>query len=327
MLKRIVPAILIILALSGCTAPQTDDTPTPTVTISPTPTVTAAPTPTPEPTPEPTPTPDPYFTSDEEITKDEETGYWLYRSPTLYVEINRIFDEVETQTYFVAEVRLKDGETERAGFGNPERPGRASSKLYKIAANYQAVLAINGDYIDNVRTDKKGIIIRDGVVYVDKNETDTLAFYPDGTMQIFRPDEITAEQLLEDGVKNTFSFGPTLIYDGVIEPDLKRRHLSSRNPRTALGMIEPYHFILIVVDGRQKGYSVGMTLVELADVFAAKGCQVAYNLDGGASATMSFMGENISQYNGSHTAQRSVPDALLFGFTPLLAEPEQEDAQ
>ena len=82
----------------------------------------------------------------------------------------------------------------------------------------------------------------------------------------------------------------------------------------------PIYFLLVVVDGRQSGYSAGMTYPQMAELFESYGCQVAYNLDGGASATMSFMGKNISRYDGSLTGQRSVPDALMFGFTPLLAK-------
>ncbi len=297
--------------------PLVDVQPVPVPTPAPTPKPTLEPTP----TPTPTPTPDPYFTSEgEEVVEDEENGYWLYRSPVLFVEINRINKKKGPKTYFVADVRLKEGQTERAGFGSPKRPGKSYSALYKIAKNYQAVIAVNGDYINKVKGDKKGIIIRDGKVYVKKKKMDTLAFYPDGTMRIFRPGEITAQELLDAGVKNTFSFGPTLINNGVIEPKLKRCHLAGLNPRTAVGMIEPYHYILVVVDGRQKRYSEGMKMQELAEVFAEYGCQVAYNLDGGKSATMSFMGKNINRYRRSLTGQRKVPDALMFGFTELLAE-------
>ncbi len=238
----------------------------------------------------------------------------------LFVEINRntVTKNKRPVTYFAAEIRLKQGEMERAGFSNPAKPGRNHVPLYKIAANNQAVVAVNGDYLDSVKGDKKGIIMRDGTLYVNKQEADTLAFYPDGTMRVFEPNETTYEQLLEDGVRNTFSFGPTLIYDGEIKPGLSKLRLSSRKPRTAVGMIAPYHFLLVVVDGRQSGYSVGMTFPELAELMEQYGCQTAYNLDGGASATMSFMGKNISRYSGSLTGQRTVPDALMFGFTHLL---------
>lgn len=321
--------LVILLLLSGCVNSQAvaGDSPEPTVTAQPTPVPTPEPTPIPTPEPTPEPAPDPYFTEAgvEEVTEDEENGYWLYRSPTLFVEVNRVCDDEGPRTYFVADIRFKEGEAERAAFGTPEKPGKSYLALYKMAINYQAVIAVNGDYMNKVKDDLKGVIMRDGIVYTNDQEVDTLAFYPDGTMRVFRPNEITPEQLIDDGVRNTFSFGPTLIYDGVIEPGLERRHLASRKPRTAIGMVEPYHYIFAVVDGRQSRYSIGMTLPQLAELFAQYDCRVAYNLDGGKSATMSFMGKNINRYEGSLTGQRSVPDALMFGFTQLLGEKEKDE--
>ncbi|MFA5676517.1 MAG: phosphodiester glycosidase family protein [Christensenellales bacterium] len=323
-LKLALCLFVILLPLSGChdsfavnARPTLEPSPSAIITPAPTPT----PTPTPAPTPTPTPPPDPYFLPEgEEVIEDEENGYWLYRSPVLFVEVNRIYQEKGPKTYFVADVRFKEGQREIAGFGTPDKPGKSYQALYKITKYYQAVIAVNGDYINKVKHDKKGIIMRDGKTYVNKNQMDTLAFYPDGTMRIYRPGEITSQELLDDGVLNTFSFGPTLINNGVVEPKLDKHRLARRNPRTAVGMIEPYHYILVVADGRQRRYSVGLTMQELAEVFAEYGCQVAYNLDGGKSATMSFMGKNINRFNGSLTGQRKVPDALMFGFTELLAK-------
>lgn len=315
--------LALVLALSGCAAQSvTAPTPTPTVTAQPTPEPTPSPTPDPTPSPTPEPTPDPYFPDQEEATIEPDDGYWLYRSPSLFVEVNRHFDEENVITYFVAEVRMKEGERESSGFGKPDKPGKRKM-LFEIARSYQAVLAVNGDYLDYVEADPKGIIIRNGNTYVEQDKVDTLAFYPYGTMRIIRPGETNADELLEDGVQNSFSFGPTLINKGVIEPDLEELRLSSKKPRTAVGMIEPYHYLIVVVDGRQSKYSKGMTYPELADLFASYDCEVAYNLDGGASATMCFMGEHISQYAGSLTGQRAVPDSLMFGFTPLLADDEE----
>jgi len=131
---------------------------------------------------------------------------------------------------------------------------------------------------------------------VDSDEEDTLAFMPDGTMRIFKAGEITADELLAEGVENTFSFGPTLIDGGVIQDGLDTHPLRHLNPRTAVGMIEPYHFLLVVVDGRDDDYSKGITLTGLAELLSSYGCQVAYNLDGGQSAAMAFMGENINRF-------------------------------
>ena len=316
-----------VLLLAGCVSMPTMivSTPAPAETSatmpSPTPLPTPEPTPVPTPEPTPSPTPDPYFPDKEEVSADVEGGHWLYRSPSLFVEVTRHTNDVP-QTWFVAEIRMKESEKEIAGFANPEKPGRSSKDLYKIAREYKSVIAVNGDYMDRVKSDPKGFIVRDGEVYVDDDEADTLAFYPDGTMRVFHPGETFAEQLLDEGVMNSFSFGPILIKDGQIEPGLKKLHLASRKPRTAVGMIEPYHFLLIVVDGRSSKYSKGMTYDELAEVFASYGCEVAFNLDGGASATMTFMGENINKYQGSFTGQRGVPDALMFGHSELVGAEE-----
>ncbi len=316
-LLMILLCLSLIASFSACQSqPPIVVTSQPTAAPTPEPTPEPTPVPTPEPTPEPTP--NPYFTDAEEVTADVENGHWQYRSPSLYVDVNRIFDEENTITYYAAEIRLQNGETERGGFPVIGKPGAKNVELYKIARNYKSVIAVSGDFLDDVPEDPKGVIIRDGIVCVDDKKAETLAFLPDGTMKIFEKGETSADELVSQGVKNSFSFGPTLIKDGIISEGLDKHRLRSKNPRTAVGMIEPNHFLLVVVDGRQKGYSTGMTLTELANLFASYQCQVAYNFDGGASATMNFMGENISKYGGSFTGQRRVSDALMFGESNLV---------
>jgi hypothetical protein len=59
------------------------------------------------------------------------------------------------------------------------------------------------------------------------------------------------------------------------------------HPRTALGLdAEGRWLALAVVDGRQKGYSEGMSERELAEFMAELGCAEAINLDGGGSSVM-----------------------------------------
>jgi exopolysaccharide biosynthesis protein len=219
-------------------------------------------------------------------------------------------------------VRCKDGELARGGLSEPDTTKGKNVDLYEIVRNYQAVVAINGDFLTDHPEDPKGIIIRDGLVAIDDDENATLAFMPDGTMHIFAASEVTADDLLAKGVTNAFSFGPVLMNDGAIQDGLDKHYLRKKNPRAAVGMIEPNHFLMVLVQGRPPEPTNGMTLVELADFFASWNCQVAYNMDGGASATMSFMGENISEYQGSLTGQRPVADALMFGTSDLVTDPE-----
>ncbi|MEL7240094.1 MAG: phosphodiester glycosidase family protein, partial [Planctomycetota bacterium] len=60
----------------------------------------------------------------------------------------------------------------------------------------------------------------------------------------------------------------------------------SREPRTAVGVDATGRWLyLVVIDGRQPGWSGGMTLPQLADYMIALGCSDAVNLDGGGSSS------------------------------------------
>lgn len=64
-----------------------------------------------------------------------------------------------------------------------------------------------------------------------------------------------------------------------------------RHPRTALGTdAEGRHLWLVVVDGRQPGFSEGLDLAELGGLMAGLGCHEAVNLDGGGSSVMGLSG-------------------------------------
>ena len=59
------------------------------------------------------------------------------------------------------------------------------------------------------------------------------------------------------------------------------------HPRTALGFDDSgLWLLLVVVDGRQPGFSEGVTLYELANILLAEGCSRSINLDGGSSSIL-----------------------------------------
>lgn len=84
----------------------------------------------------------------------------------------------------------------------------------------------------------------------------------------------------------------------------------TRHPRTAVGF-EPGRDVLwlLVVDGRQGEYSLGMTLAELAEVFETLGVPEAINLDGGGSSVMVVRGRTLNR--PSEGDEREVVNALL----------------
>ncbi|MNP13745.1 hypothetical protein D3C76_1060380 [compost metagenome] len=162
------------------------------------------------------------------------------------------------------------------------------------------------------------MIIRNGTLYRDSPVRTALALFNDGTMESFDEMETSSSSLLEAGVTNTLSFGPVLIKDGEVidnfdnlkvDTNFGNRSIQRSNPRTGIGMIAPNHYVIIVVDGRMEGYSKGMTLSEFANVFAELGCTEAYNLDGGGSSTMYFMGRVVNNPLGKGN-ERGVSDIL-----------------
>jgi Phosphodiester glycosidase len=83
-----------------------------------------------------------------------------------------------------------------------------------------------------------------------------------------------------------------------------------RQPRTGVGFTKKGHLLLVVVDGRRDGWSVGMTLVEFARLFKSLGATRAMNLDGGGSSTMVIRGKVINKPTDT-TGERAVTSALL----------------
>lgn len=83
-----------------------------------------------------------------------------------------------------------------------------------------------------------------------------------------------------------------------------------RHPRTAAGWSSnPPLTVLVVVDGRQPGYSAGMTLDELAALMLRLGATEALNLDGGGSSALTVRGE-VRNRPSDAAGERAVGNAL-----------------
>jgi hypothetical protein len=323
--------------LSGAKLAATPAQPEQTITMSiatpvPSETPAASEPPAAEATPEPAIAVDPdaqYYRQPGEpaevITVDVANGHWEYRSDDLGISIDRVKatnPEGKPLTYFVADIHMKDISQFRPGFGSEAHTGRGAIHPWLIARREKAVLWLTGDNLINDERELKGILIRDGRLFWSAEKEDTLAIYPDMSMRIIKKLAMSPGALLEDGVDNAYSFGPTLIDNGVINEKAKYHRVRRSNPRAGIGYLAPGHYIAIVVDGRQKDYSIGMPVWEFADLFASYGCTIAYNLDGGLSAAMIFMGEQINTHSGQRTGdkndvsyQRAVPDGLMFGYS------------
>ena len=82
-----------------------------------------------------------------------------------------------------------------------------------------------------------------------------------------------------------------------------------RQPRTLAGVTAEGRLLLVTVDGRRPGWSVGMTLPEAARLMRGLGARDALNLDGGGSTTMTVRGQVVNRPS-DRVGERPVSDAL-----------------
>ena len=223
----------------------------------------------------------------------------------------------DTVTYYVADVTLSDATALRSAFAKDQFGENITQPTSGIAADNGAIFAVNGDYYGFRDT---GIVIRNGVVYRDEPARQGLVFYTDGQVEVYDETTTTADELLAAGAWNTLSFGPAIVEDGTVvegiedtevDTNFGNHSIQGDQPRTAVGVIDENHLVFVVVDGRQSGYSAGVTLTELADIMIDLGATTAYNLDGGGSSTMYFNGDVVNQ--PSNGGERATSDILYIG--------------
>ena len=222
-----------------------------------------------------------------------------------------------TQVY-IADVTVSSSEYLKTAFAQNTYGNNVTAKTSETAANNNAILAVNGDYYGANTT---GYVIRNGVVYRDTVREDSsngdLAIYKDGSFKIIYEDQVSADQLVKDGVVNLLAFGPSLVENGeiVVDTNSEVGQSMSSNPRTAIGIIDENHYIIIVSDGRTSE-SEGLSIYQMAEIMKSYGVKTAYNLDGGGSSTLYFNGQVINKptTNGDTISERSVSDIVYIGY-------------
>ena len=264
--------------------------------------------PAPTPTPAASPTPyDPMSNGDfSSVFPDDDTGKnadLSYQGDSMKIAINKI--QKDGITYFIADVYVKNIEAFHTAFAKGTYGRGIHEMPLKIADENQAVFAVSGDYYG---AREQGVVVRNGSLYRDVMGEDVCILRRDGTLSVYKKEAFTALDMLDQSVWQAWAFGPALVDQGV-PCDTTQSKIKVANPRCAIGYYEPGHYCFIVVDGRQSGYSKGMTLDELAETFASLGCKAAYNFDGGATAMMVFDGKLV---NHPTSGGRSSSDIIYF---------------
>ena len=188
--------------------------------------------------------------------------------------------------------------------------GNVGAIIGKIAEQSGAVLAVNasGFYDPEGQGNggiAHGLVIKDGKTYSDfaGGNNKTIGFDYDDNLQI---------GIYRDGQKlrDAVEFKPALVYDGrkIVEGSAGW----GVAPRTAIGQTKNGQVLLLVVDGRQVGYSIGCTMGDLADVMLRYEAYQACNLDGGSSSIMYYNGRKITRPSAANKENgRRLPNAFV----------------
>mgnify|MGYP000884623430 FL=1 len=234
------------------------------------------------------------------------------------ISINLTETTVNNTQVYVADVTVSSSDYLKTAFAQNSFGTNVTAKTSVTAADNNAILAVNGDYYG---ANSSGYVIRNGVVYRDtvreNSNNGDLAIYKDGSFKIIYEDQISAEQLVNDGVVNLLAFGPALVENGEITVGANTEvgQAMASNPRTAIGIIDENHYIIVVSDGRSSE-SKGLSLYQLAEVMKSYSAKTAYNLDGGGSSTLYFNGQVINKptTGGNKISERAVSDIVYIGY-------------
>lgn len=233
------------------------------------------------------------------------------------IQVNLTEKTVENTQVYIADITVSSSDYLKTALAQNTYGTNVTAKTSVTAAENNAILAVNGDYYGANST---GYVIRNGVVYRDTVREDSsngdLAIYKDGSFKVIYEDEISADQLVKDGVVNLLAFGPSLVEDGeiVVDTNSEVGQSMASNPRTAIGIIDENHYIIVVSDGRTSE-SEGLSLYQLAEVMKSYGVKTAYNLDGGGSSTLYFNGQVINKPTTNGTiSERAVSDIVYIGY-------------
>ena len=197
--------------------------------------------------------------------------------------------------------------------GGGNKPTQSVS-AWHLAKQNRAVFALTGDYF-TFGYNADGLQIRRGHVFKQENNEVGFGFFPDGTMRIIDPDEVTAEDLLSQGVNDSWVFGPALIENGEAL-DIHKHPLSYNDVtmRTVMASLCPYHHM-----GAAYGFS---TLAQVVEDLLSCGCDIAYNLDGGRSSMLVFMGKAVNKSAFIGGGWRGLQDMVGFLTSELVPNPK-----
>lgn len=237
-------------------------------------------------------------------TTTESTNKYTYSSATLNITLRR--KTLHGIPYWVAHIKTAKASQLKSALSYGTYGGTRQTTSSAISSN-KGIIGINGSAFDygSGKPSPLGMCIKNGTIYGDyATSYSVMAVKKDGTIYT-PPQGLSGKDLLKTGVKDTYNFGPVLIKDG--EPQLPWAETEKYYPRTAVGMVKPNEYVLLVTD---TGDYSGLNHWDMVKIFQSYNCKYAYNLDGGGSSTLYYNGKVMNKLIGGY--QRPCGDFLYF---------------
>ncbi|GAB4195361.1 MAG: hypothetical protein Kow00105_09600 [Phycisphaeraceae bacterium] len=225
--------------------------------------------------------------------------------PFLGVTVREItFDKPRPLVIRVAEIDLTNPDisflvTPGNGDPNGDEPGDPNLETTRqttldFLKETHAQLAINATFfgMGATDTDNIGLVVSRGEpVSPFRGDWPAINIDSHNRVAIVRGEHDTFHVTSPEGVElyNAVAGSDQIVTDGKpIENQPDRAFFTTQHPRTAIGVTADNRLLLVTVDGRQPGFSEGMSLDELARFMIELGAVQALNLDGGGSTTMAI---------------------------------------
>lgn len=208
---------------------------------------------------------------------------------------------------------------------------KTSELMEGLSRGHDVVAGVNADFFDLKNGVPANVLVVDGRVYTPPSMQPAFAIDSAGVPHITVFGSLGDALAVDDAALSHVTLAPfhprqavggrpRLLQDSAIVKEVDTEgqpgFATSRHPRTAVGISSNgKRLLLVVVDGRQAGYSDGMTLRELAHLMLDLGARDALNLDGGGSTTMVVGNRKthslqIVNRPSDATGERPVGDAL-----------------
>lgn len=238
---------------------------------------------------------------------DIRDNYWRYSSKESNVTISKV-KRYKSDVY-IANIKINDAKQFKHVYANNSLNGTVKT-VVDMTKNYNPIIAINatGFYRNNNNL-PMGTVGSKGQIDYFNNARHSIAMGYNGRLNIITKNSTRATYM---ACKPFWiaSFGPILVNNYKMTQTEKGNANVPPAPRVAIGQkSNANEFIIIVVDGRTTT-SPGVNFYQMATLFKEKGARVAYNLDGGGSATLTFNGKIINKPSDA-TGPRKVIDSLF----------------